>query len=345
MTQSLTLTKPDDWHVHFRDQKALCHTVNATAQTFGRALAMPNLQPPLTSVEMVQSYKERIAKHSPHGFTPYFSLYLTDNIQPSCLQATFSEPDILGAKLYPSGVTTNSKAGITSIQNLYPIFEVMQDLDLVLQIHGETIEDDIFDREKNFIDTQLAPLVKNFPRLRIVLEHISTKAACDFVQNAPNTVAATITIHHLMFNRNDLLAGGIKPHFYCLPILKRAEDQQAVQAAALSGNPHFFLGTDSAPHAIEDKQSPCGCAGIYSAPHAICLYAQFFEQHQKLAALEPFASHFGADFYQLPRNADTITLEKLPHPIPELLLFGDKKVRPLAAGLTIDWKLADPLNN
>lgn len=338
MTKSITIVKPDDWHVHLRDGKALPHTVHSTAKNFARALVMPNLVPPLTTVEQIQNYKDEILSQAPHGFIPYFSLYLTDTMSADILTQAQFLPEILGAKLYPAGVTTNSQFGINNIEQLYPIFEVMQDLNMVLQIHGETIHDDIFDREKQFIEKSLDPIVKNFPKLRIVLEHISTAAASQYINDSPDNVAATITVHHLLFNRNDLLSGGIKPHYYCLPILKRDTDQQAIQRAALSGNPKFFLGTDSAPHAISDKESACGCAGIYSAPFALALYTQFFSAHYSLDKLEPFGSHFGADFYQLPRNTDTITLEETNQQIPEILVFGDKKVRPLAAGETISWK-------
>lgn len=300
---------------------------------------MPNLLPPLTSVAQIEAYQAQIKSLSPAGFTPYFSLYLTDALQGDVFQQAKANPAILGAKLYPAGATTNSKAGVTAINALYPLFEAMQELNLVLQIHGETTSDDIFDREAKFLDTQLAPIVKNFPKLNIVLEHISTAAACEFVSDAPANVAATITIHHLLYNRNDLLAGGIKPHFYCLPILKRRQDQQALQAAALSGNPKFFLGTDSAPHAISDKESHCGCAGIFSARYAIELYAEFFDAHQALAKLPPFASRFGADFYQLPYNKTEIELVRQPQTIPQQLPLGNKLVQPIAAGQTINWQL------
>lgn len=341
MRQIIELPQPDDWHVHLRDGARLQHTVAATANTFARALVMPNLQPPLTTIASIQAYKARILKYAPVSFSPYFSLYITEQMTAETLQQASQLPEILGAKLYPAGATTNSEAGVHSIKKLYQLFEVMQDNNLVLQIHGETTGDDIFDREACFIKQSLAPIVKDFPNLRIVLEHISTKVACDFVQQGPKTLAATITIHHLLYNRNHLLAGGVKPHFYCLPILKRETDQRALQAAALSNSPKFFLGTDSAPHAIGDKESSCGCAGIYSAPYALALYAEFFEKNQKLELLEPFACHFGASFYQLASNKRIIRLAKTPQQIPATLALGDKLVQPIAAQQTIQWSQVD----
>lgn len=335
--QTLELTMPDDWHVHFREGDVLADTVKATADAFGRALLMPNLKTPLVTPEQIKAYRAQVQKHAPSHFQPYFSLYLTDNMSADTLEKAKQHPFIVGAKLYPQGATTNAAHGVSSIKPLYPLFEVMSDLGLVLQVHGETTSGDIFYREKRFLTEHLAAIHKHFPRLRIVLEHISTKAAYEFVLASDETVAATVTIHHLLYNRNHLLAGGIKPHFYCLPILKTESDQLALQQAALSGSPKFFLGTDSAPHAIDAKQSACGCAGIYSAPYAMPLYIAFFEQHQQLSKLEPFASFFGADFYRLPRNTAKVTYIKQPQTVPNALCLGSQQVRPIAANETLAW--------
>ena len=338
MTNSITITKPDDWHLHLRDGMLLKDTVNASANEFKRALVMPNLIPPLTTVEQIKAYRQRILDVRP-DFKPYFSLYLTENTSIETLKQASQTDFILGAKLYPAGATTNSEFGIKSIKSLAPLFKCMQELDLVLQIHGETTTGDIFEREAQFIEQSLKPLINDFPKLRIVLEHISTKAACEFVKNSPDNVAATITIHHLIYNRNDLLAGGIKPHFYCLPILKHASDQAALQQAALSANKKFFLGTDSAPHAVDAKESACGCAGIYSAPYALPLYTQFFDLNNKLDLLENFASHFGADFYQLAHNKEMLRLEKISQQIPNELPLGAQSIKPIEAGKEIFWSL------
>lgn len=337
MTQSITIMQPDDWHVHLREGEALPHTIKATASTFARALFMPNLIEPLDSIAKVNQYRQQVLKHASNDFTPLFTLYMTDKLSGEELQQVKRHPHIVGCKLYPAGATTNSAAGVQAIETLYPLFETMQDENLVLQIHGETTTDDIFEREAKFVEKTLKPLTQNFPKLRIVFEHISSQAACEFVEQSNDNVAATITIHHLLYNRNDLLAGGIKPHFYCLPILKKQSDQSALQQAALSANPKFFLGTDSAPHAIQKKESSCGCAGIYSAPYAMPLYAEFFESNSKLALLEPFASHFGADFYQQPRNTSTITMIKKSQNVPYELKLDQQKVKPIAAGQTIQW--------
>ncbi len=335
--QSIELTKPDDWHVHFRQGHSLKSTVAATAKHFSRALIMPNLTPPLTTVDAIDKYKSQITSLADKDFHPFFTLYLTDKTDVEEMTKASHDEDILGAKLYPQGATTNASAGVSTIKSLYPIFEAMQQLDLVLQIHGETTKDDIFEREAKFIEEELKPLVHHFPKLRIVLEHISTKTACDFVFDTTDKVAATITPQHLLYNRNDLLAGGIKPHFYCLPILKKESDQSAVGQAAISGNPKFFLGTDSAPHAINQKESACGCAGIFSAPYALSLYAEFFEQHEALDKLNDFASVFGARFYQKERNKDSLLLIKKPQTIPARLPFGENEVVPIAAGNQISW--------
>lgn len=340
LMQIFNLTQPDDWHVHFRDGEVLQHTVSATANAFARALVMPNLIPPVSNAQLAKAYRDRIIQASPSKtFQPFMTLYLTDTMTPDIFYAAKNLPYILGAKLYPAGATTNSTQGVHSVKGLFPLLEVMQDLNLVLQIHGEVTHGDIFHREKAFIETYLAPIVKQFPRLRIVLEHISTKVAVDFVIDAPDTVSATITPHHLMFNRNHMLVNGIKPHYYCLPVLKSHDNQRAIQKAAISGNSKFFAGTDSAPHAQKDKENACGCAGIFSAPFAIGMYASLFDELGKLDKLEPFLSHFGADFYQLPRNRSQITLRKQTEKIPHSMQFGKQQIIPILAGETIPWSI------
>jgi dihydroorotase len=338
--RTLSITRPDDWHVHFRDKAFLQHTVTATAQHFARALVMPNLNPALTTVEALTRYYERInATLKNSDFSPYMTLYLNEEVKPDDLALAKTYPYILGAKLYPAGATTNSAEGTRSIKSIYPLLDLMQSQDLVLQIHGEVTYGDIFEREALFINDYLIPITNAFPKLRIVLEHISTKAAVDFVTNASSKIAATITPHHLLYNRNQLLAGGIRPHYYCLPILKHEQDQRALQEAAISGNPKFFAGTDSAPHAQHTKESACGCAGIYSAPFALAMYAQLFDEQGKLDKLEKFMSHFGADFYRLPINQERIELVKKQQTIPQSLPFGDDQVIPVGAGSTLDWSI------
>lgn len=339
--RTLSITRPDDWHVHLRDNDALKHTVPATAHHFARALVMPNLSPALTTVVAVNAYRERIlaARGKDQSFIPYMTLYLNENVTPDALNAMTSHTHILGAKLYPAGATTNSEQGAHSVRALYPLLEVMQSNNLVLQIHGEVTYGDIFARESLFIDAYLAPLVRNFPKLRVVLEHISTRAAVDFVTQAPATVAATITPHHLLYNRNHLLAGGIRPHYYCLPILKQQRDQMALQQAVISGNSKFFAGTDSAPHSKESKESACGCAGVYSAPFALAMYAQVFDNLNQMARLDAFMSQFGANFYQLPILSERIELTKASQVIPQTLAFGHDQVVPLAAGSTLQWSI------
>ncbi|CEK12117.1 dihydroorotase [Legionella hackeliae] len=337
----ITITRPDDWHVHLRDGVYLNDTVPATAQHFARALVMPNLKPALTTVDDVVSYHQRILSVLPKNtnFSPYMTLYLNESVTADELQKVKDYSFILGAKLYPAGATTNSEEGVNSLRTLYPLFETMQDENLVLQIHGEVTRGDIFHREAEFIHTDLMPLISNFPKLRIVLEHISTQAAVNFIQQTPDTVAATVTVHHLMYNRNHMLVGGIRPHYYCLPILKREADQYALRDAVTSGNPKFFAGTDSAPHTVGSKQSACGCAGIYSAPYAVALYADIFEQLNALSRLEAFLSHFGANFYQLPINKEKLTLVKSSQLIPAILPFGTEQVIPVAAGETLPWSI------
>lgn len=341
MIQNITITRPDDWHVHFRDGVMLEHTVPATACHMGRALVMPNLTPPLTSVSRVLAYRERVLSACiayPH-FTPYMTLYLNDDVDPEELISIQKHTFILGAKLYPAGVTTNAEAGARSIQALYPVFEAMQAADLVLQVHGEVLEGDIFEREALFIEHELKPLIRNFPKLRVVLEHISTQAAVDFVRDGPSTLAATITPHHLLYNRNQLLAGGIRPHYYCLPILKHANDQRALQAAAISGNPKFFAGTDSAPHGIGQKECSEGCAGIFSAPFALSMYAEVFDTMGALDKLDAFLGRFGAEFYHILPSSDKIQLIREPLTVPRQLDLGKTQVVPVNAGGCFAWSI------
>lgn len=304
---------------------------------------MPNLSQPIVDVPSALAYKNAIESHTPAdtNFAPLMTLYLTKDLSVSTLKQAKNSGFIHAIKLYPSGVTTNSTHGIKNIASLYPLFETLSELNMPLCVHGESPDPDIdiFDRETHFIDHYLQDIVSTFPKLRVILEHISTRQAAEFVAKAPDNVAATITIHHLLFNRNHLLSGGIKPHYYCLPILKRSKDQQVLTEMALSGHPKFFLGTDSAPHAINDKQSACGCAGIFSAPVAVPLYAQFFERHQALDKLENFASRFGAQFYDLPFNEEKITLVKQTWQVPSSIPFGSQQVIPLMAGEQIDWRI------
>jgi dihydroorotase len=340
--QTLVITRPDDWHLHLRDGDILLDTVLASAKHFARALVMPNLKPPLTTLAALEQYRHRIISALPAGspFTPYMTLYLNESI---AAEALIKTAFVLGAKFYPAGATTHSEAGAKSIKLLYPLLELMQANDLVLQIHGEVTHSDIFERESLFIEDYLIPLMKDFPKLRIVLEHISTKKAVDFVSQAPDTLAATITPHHLLYNRNHLLASGIKPHFYCLPILKKESDQIAIQQAAISANPKFFAGTDSAPHEQQMKESACGCAGIYSAPYALALYAQVFDKLGYLPRLNDFCSRFGAAFYGLPILQDTIELRRQAQRVPQTLSLGKNKVVvPIAANEIIDWSVHVP---
>ena len=341
MRQSITITRPDDWHVHFRDNDLLTHTVPATAQHFARALVMPNLQPPLTTVHEILRYQQRIltALSTTQNFHPYMTFYLNDALQPEELEKAKHHPDILGGKLYPAGATTNSQSGVQDIKSLYPLFETMQNQDLVLQIHGEVTYGDIFEREALFIETQLEPLINNFPKLRIVLEHISTEVAVEFIQRSSEYVCATITPQHLMFHRNHLLVGGIKPHYYCLPILKHERDQQSLRNIVRSGHPKFFAGTDSAPHAQKQKENACGCAGIFSAPYALACYTEVFEELDALPKLNDFLSKFGADFYHLPLQTTKITLIKEPQIVSNSLPFGEEQVIPIAAGTALNWSV------
>ncbi|MCQ8888635.1 dihydroorotase [Pseudoalteromonas carrageenovora] len=339
---TLTITRPDDWHVHLRDGDQLKDTVRDISRYMGRAIIMPNLVPPATCTDTALAYRERIMNAGPQGqFEPLMVLYLTDKTTPDEIKKAKATGKILAAKLYPAGATTNSDSGVTSVKNIYPVLKAMQEVGILLLVHGEVTDSsiDIFDREKVFLDTILGDVVADFPELKIVLEHITTKDAVEFVMAAPQNVAATITAHHLLYNRNHMLAGGIRPHYYCLPILKRNTHQQALMGAAISGNKKFFLGTDSAPHYKDKKEAACGCAGAYTAHASIELYAEAFEDAGALDKLEGFASHFGADFYGLERNADTITLEKSPWKVPATYTLGDSKVVPIKAEDTIDWQV------
>lgn len=339
---TLTITRPDDWHVHLRDGDQLKDTVRDISRYMGRAIVMPNLVPPATCTDTALSYRERIMSANPQGnFEPLMVLCLTDKTTPDEIIKAKATGKIVAAKLYPAGATTNSDSGVTSVKNIYPALKAMQKVGMLLLVHGEVTDSsiDIFDREKVFLDTILGDVVNDFPELKIVLEHITTKDAVEFVVNAPSNVAATITAHHLLYNRNHMLAGGIRPHYYCLPILKRNIHQQALMAAAISGNKKFFLGTDSAPHYKDKKEAACGCAGAYTAHAAIELYAEAFEDAGALDMLEGFASHFGPDFYELPRNTDTITLQRKPWKVPASYTLGDSEVVPIKAENTMDWSV------
>lgn len=342
----LTITRPDDWHVHLRDDAALEHTCADMARYFGRAIVMPNLTPPATTVAAAASYRDRILKAMsglPRQFEPLMTLYLTDQTDAAEIQLAAAADFVHAIKLYPAGATTNSEAGVAELDGLFTTLAAMEEADLPLLVHGEVTDYniDIFDREKVFIDRYLAPIVERFPGLRIVLEHITTRDAVAFVREAGNNVAATITAHHLMFNRNDMLVGGIRPHYFCLPILKRNIHQVELMEAATSGNPRFFLGTDSAPHSTANKENSCGCAGVYSAHAALELYVEVFEQLGALDKLEGFASHFGPDFYRLPRNSDTITLRKQGWQVPAQLPLGTTTLTPLRAAESVSWRVLD----
>lgn len=342
---TLTITRPDDWHLHVRDGALMAAVLPDTARRFARAIIMPNLKPPTTTTALALAYRQRILAALPADMTfePLMTLYLTDNTTPTEIREAKMSGFIHGVKYYPAGATTHSDAGVTAVSRCYAALAVMEEVGLPLLIHGEVTNPkvDIFDREQVFIDNVLVPLIARFPRLKVVLEHITTRQAVDFVKSAPAHVGATITAHHLLYNRNALFAGGIRPHLYCLPVLKREEHRRILLSAATSGNPKFFLGTDSAPHARHAKESACGCAGIYTANAAIELYAEAFETANALTKLEGFASFFGADFYGLPRNTEKITLLKTPWEVPAELAFGAEKLVPLRAGETIGWRLAD----
>ncbi|WP_374640959.1 dihydroorotase [Hydrogenophaga sp.] len=340
--QTLTLARPDDWHLHVRDGAALHTVVPHTAAQFGRAIIMPNLKPPVTTAAQAMAYAERIRAAVPAGmsFEPLMTLYLTDNL-PADEIARAKDAGVVACKLYPAGATTNSDAGVTDIRKTYRTLEAMQKAGVLLLVHGEVTSPDIdlFDREAVFIEQQLAPLRKDFPGLKIVMEHITTKEAAQYVAEADAHLGATITAHHLLYNRNAIFTGGIRPHYYCLPVLKRETHRQALVAAATSGNPKFFLGTDSAPHPAHLKEHATGCAGCYTAHAAIEMYAEAFEAAGALDKLEGFASLFGADFYGLPRNTGTITLRKESWTPPESFAFGDAELKPLRAGEALPWQL------
>lgn len=340
---TLTIIRPDDWHLHLRDGSVLADVLPHTAAQFARAIVMPNLKPPVTSTAMASAYRDRILAALPDGMTfePLMVLYLTDNTQPDEIRKAVESGFVHGVKLYPAGATTNSDAGVTDLQRCMSALEMMQELGLPLLLHGEVTdaEIDIFDREAVFIDRILQPLRKQLPQLKIIFEHITTQEAAHYVRDAEGPIAATITAHHLLYNRNAIFKGGVRPHYYCLPILKREKHRHALMQAASSGNPRFFLGTDSAPHAKGLKEHACGCAGCYTALHAMELYAQAFEEAGALDKLEGFASFYGADFYGLPRNKNHITLQKQNWVVPEELVMQSATIVPLDAGTTLAWKM------
>ena len=341
----LTLTRPDDWHLHLRDGQALAAVLPDTARRFGRAIVMPNLKPPVTTVAAAAAYRERILAALPRGvaFEPLMTLYLTDRTPPAEIAAAKASGFVHAVKYYPAGATTNSENGVTDWQKARAAIAAMEQHDLPLLLHGEVTDGDVdvFDRERVFLERHLAPLRADFPSLRIVLEHVTTADAVAFVRQAGKRTAATITAHHLLWNRNEIFRGGIRPHAYCLPVLKREHHRQALLAAATSDDPRFFLGTDSAPHARHTKEADCGCAGVYTAHAGIELYAEAFEQAGALDKLEAFASHRGPDFYRLPRNPDRITLAKEPWTVPAELPFGDKTLVPMRAGQSMPWRLVE----
>ena len=338
-----TITRPDDWHLHLRDGDLLASVVPDTARRFARAIIMPNLDPPITTTAQALAYRQRILDVVPEGlrFEPLMTLYLTDNTVSTEIDLARASDQIHAVKWYPAGATTNSDSGVTDISCCYDVLAAMEEYDLPLLVHGEVTDQsvDVFDREMVFIQRHLIPVVERFPGLRVVLEHITTRQAVEFVQAAPPRVAATITAHHLLLNRNALFAGGLRPHHYCLPVLKREQHRQALIEAVVSGNPKFFLGTDSAPHARRTKESACGCAGIYSANAAIELYAEIFDQAGALDRLEAFAGFYGADFYRLPRNRDTLKLEQYSWRVPREVRFGSETLVPLWAGEMLGWRL------
>ncbi len=343
MSTRIVLTRPDDWHLHVRDGAALASVVPHTAAQFARAIIMPNLQPPVTTTALALAYRERILTALPAGstFTPLMTLYLTDNTTADEIRAAHACEHVHAVKYYPAGATTNSDAGVTALEKTYATLEVMAEVGLPLLLHGEVTDSriDVFDREAVFIERHLAPLLKRIPNIKIVLEHITTAEGVAFVRSAEANVAGTLTAHHLLMNRNAMFQGGIRPHHYCLPILKRERHRQALVDAAISGDPKFFLGTDSAPHARGAKETACGCAGLYTAHAAMELYAQAFEDAGALDKLEAFASCFGADFYGLPRNRDTITLVKQSWDVPASYTLGETEVVPLYAGQPLHWKM------
>ena len=339
----ITITRPDDWHLHLRDGDALKAVLPDTANRFGRAIVMPNLRPPVTTTALAAEYRQRILDALPAGanFEPLMTLYLTDNTSAAEITRAKASGFVHGVKLYPAGATTNSDSGVSSLDACGEALEAMQESGMPLLVHAEVtdVDVDVFDRERVFIDRHMQPLLTKYPELKVVFEHITTKDAAEFVVSAPSNVAATITPHHLLMNRNAMFTGGIRPHHYCLPILKREEHRLALVSAATSGNPKFFLGTDSAPHAKSSKEAACGCAGMYSAHAGIELYAEAFEAAGALDKLEGFASFYGADFYGLPRNTDQITLLKTAWNVPESITFAADVLVPLRAGQSIAWKM------
>ena len=340
MTDRLTLPRPDDWHVHFRDGAAMQSVVKATARQFARAIVMPNLRPPVVTVAQAAAYRDRILAATGPAFEPLMTLYLTDNLAPQEIQRARAA-GVVACKLYPAGATTNSDAGVTDIRKISKTLEAMQREGLLLLVHGEVTspEVDLFDREAVFIEQQLIPLRRDFPELKIVMEHITTREAAQYVAQADRLLGATITAHHLLYNRNAIFTGGIRPHYYCLPVLKREVHRQALVAAATGGNPKFFLGTDSAPHPAHLKEHAVGCAGCYTAHAAIEMYAEAFEAAGALHRLEAFASFHGADFYGLPRNAGTITLRRQSWETPGSFPFGEAELKPLRAGESLPWRM------
>jgi dihydroorotase len=339
----LTLTRPDDWHLHLRDGAAMAAVLDASARVFGRAIIMPNLRPPVTTTEAAGAYRQRILAALPAGarFRPLMTLYLTDNTGAAEIEKARASGFVHAVKYYPAGATTNSDSGVTALERAYPALAAMERHGLVLSLHGEAVDAgiDVFDRERVFVERSLAAIVRDFPNLKVVLEHITTAEAAAFVAAAPERVAATITPQHLLYSRNALFAGGIRPHLYCLPVLKRETHRRALVAAAASGSPKFFLGTDSAPHARHTKENQCGCAGCYTAPIALPLYAEAFDAAGALDRLEAFASHYGADFYGLPRNADRVTLTRERWTVPDAYPFGEHALVPLRAGEVVGWRV------
>lgn len=346
MTNTLTLTRPDDWHLHLRDGAALNAVLPDTAKRFGRAIVMPNLRPPVTTTALALAYRERILQALPAGaqFEPLMTLYLTDNTSAEEIAKAKASGLVHGVKLYPAGATTNSDSGVSNLGHCVKALEAMEKVGMPLLVHAEVTDAhvDVFDREKVFIDKIMQPLLQKFQGLKVVFEHITTKDAADFVSAADTRIAATITAHHLLMNRNAMFTGGIRPHHYCLPVLKREEHRLALVKAAISGSPKFFLGTDSAPHAKSAKEATCGCAGMYTAHAAIELYAEAFDAENALDKLEGFASFYGADFYGLPRNTDKVTLQKSAWTVPETLPYDGDVLVPLRAGQSVAWQLVTP---
>jgi dihydroorotase len=342
----LTLTRPDDWHLHLRDGRELASVLGMSARQFARAIVMPNLNPPVTTVELAARYRDRIRSALPSGakFEPLMTLYLTEQMDPAEIDRAAAAGFVAGVKCYPAGATTHSEAGVRSLARCGAVLSRMEERDVVLQLHGESTGADIdpYDRESHFIERELAPLRQRHPRLRIVLEHVTTAAGVAYVRAQESRVAATITPQHLLFNRGAMFAGGLRPHLYCLPLLKRERDREALVDAATSGDPRFFLGTDSAPHVRSAKESACGCAGVFSAPAALEYYAEAFERAGALPRLEAFASFHGADFYGLPRNVATVTLERDTWTVPARYAYGNGDIVPLLAGERLSWKLSTP---